>query len=57
MLPLSAPGLLATAVLVFGVSLGFYVTPILLGGARSPFIASLIGEPEDLALEGPAWVS
>ncbi len=33
-LPLSVPGLLAAAVLVFVLSLGFYVTPILLRRSR-----------------------
>lgn len=33
-LPLSAPGLAAGAVLVFVLSLGFYVTPAVLGGGR-----------------------
>ena len=41
-LPLSVPGLLAAAVLVFVLSLGFYVTPILLGGQGSPFMANMI---------------
>src|SRR5690606_34938331 len=41
-LPLALPGLLATAALVFMLSIGFYVTPVMLGGAQSPFLASLI---------------
>lgn len=41
-LPLAAPGLLATAALIFMLSIGFYVTPVMLGGAQSPFLASLI---------------
>jgi mannopine transport system permease protein len=41
-LPLAAPGLLATGAIIFVLSIGFYVTPILLGGAQSPFVASLI---------------
>jgi len=32
--PLSIPGLLAGSVLVFVLSLGFYITPALLGGGR-----------------------
>lgn len=41
-LPLGAPGLLAAGGLVFMLSIGFYVTPVMLGGADSPFLASLI---------------
>jgi mannopine transport system permease protein len=40
--PLATPGLLATAAIVFVFSIGFYVTPILLGGPQSAFIATLI---------------
>jgi putative spermidine/putrescine transport system permease protein len=42
MLPLAMPGLVATTALVFAISLGFYVTPVLLGGAQAPFMASFI---------------
>lgn len=41
-LPLSIPGLVASTALVFAISLGFYVTPVLLGGAQTPFMASFI---------------
>jgi putative spermidine/putrescine transport system permease protein len=41
-LPLALPGLLAAFALVFAVSLGFYITPVLVGGAQAPFMASLI---------------
>lgn len=43
-LPLAMPGIVAGLALVFAISLGFYVTPVLLGGAEAPFMASLIGE-------------
>lgn len=43
-LPLALPGILAAAALVFAISLGFYVTPVLLGGAQTPFLASFIGD-------------
>jgi ABC-type spermidine/putrescine transport system permease subunit I len=43
-LPLAMPGIVAGLALVFAISLGFYVTPILLGGAQAPFMATLIGE-------------
>lgn len=41
-LPLSAPGLTAGAVLVFILSLGFYVTPAMLGSPQQAMIAQLI---------------
>ncbi len=41
-LPLALPGIVASAALVFAISLGFYVTPVLLGGAQTPFMASYI---------------
>jgi mannopine transport system permease protein len=43
-LPLAMPGLVAAFALVFAVSLGFYVTPVLVGGAQAPFMATLIQE-------------
>lgn len=42
MLPLAMPGIVASGALVFAISLGFYVTPVLLGGAQVPFMASYI---------------
>jgi putative spermidine/putrescine transport system permease protein len=44
LLPLAMPGILASGALVFAISLGFYVTPVLLGGAQTPFMASFIGD-------------
>ncbi len=41
-LPLALPGIVASSALVFAISLGFYITPVLLGGAQAPFMASLI---------------
>jgi putative spermidine/putrescine transport system permease protein len=41
-LPLALPSFLATAILVFVISIGFYVTPVILGGATSPFAATFI---------------
>lgn len=40
--PLSMPGLLAGAMLVFILSLGFYITPALLGGGKVMLIAQVI---------------
>src|SRR4029079_16323229 len=41
-LPLSAPGTIAGCVLVFIPSLGAFLTPDLLGGARTMMVGSLI---------------
>jgi putative spermidine/putrescine transport system permease protein len=41
-LPLATPGIMASGPIVFVISLGFYVTPVILGGARTPFVATLI---------------
>ncbi|WP_420732842.1 ABC transporter permease [Brevibacterium luteolum] len=40
--PQILPGVLASGALVFMMSIGYYVTPVMLGGAGSPFLASLI---------------
>lgn len=40
--PLSLPGVYAGALLTFTLSLGFYITPALLGGPRDTMIAQLI---------------
>ena len=42
--PLSLPNVFATAALVYVVSIGFFLTPVVLGGATSPFIAALISQ-------------
>jgi len=41
-IPLSIPGFLATGAIVFVVALGFYITPLLLGGPQSQFLATAI---------------
>src|SRR6185369_7310902 len=41
-LPLAVPGVIAGALLVFMLSLGFYVTPALLGSAQDIWIAMLV---------------
>lgn len=41
-LPLSLPGITAAGMLVFILSLGFYVTPAILGGGRTQMIAQYI---------------
>jgi ABC-type spermidine/putrescine transport system permease subunit I len=42
--PIVRGGVLTTAALVFVLSLGFYVTPVLLGGLQSPFLATVISQ-------------
>lgn len=51
-LPLSLPGLIAGTIMVFVMSLGFYLTPALLGGGKVKMIAQRI--EETLALY-PTW--
>jgi putative spermidine/putrescine transport system permease protein len=41
-LPLGLPGLLASATIVWVIGIGFFLTPVLLGGATSPFSASIM---------------
>ncbi len=41
-LPLSLPGVFAGALIVFILSLGFYITPALLGGPRSTMLSTLV---------------
>jgi len=43
-LPLALPGMVATSSIVFVITIGFYITPVLLGGPRSTFMATLISE-------------
>ena len=40
--PLSLPGVLAGCLLVFVISLGFYITPAMLGNTRQPMFSQLI---------------
>jgi len=41
-LPLGLPGILASLTIVYVVGVGFFLTPVLLGGATSPFSASFM---------------
>lgn len=43
-LPLIAPSVFAAAAITFVVCVGFYITPILLGGPDSPFLATFIDQ-------------
>lgn len=42
--PLGLPGIVASATIVYVVGIGFFLTPVLLGGATSPFSASFMYE-------------
>jgi len=52
-LPLSVPGLFITGVLVFVLSLGFYVTPIIMGGPRATFLAKVIQDDLMMRFDRP----
>src|SRR5271165_789819 len=47
-LPLSIPGVAAGTLLVFVLSLGFYITPALVGGPRDLMLSMLIAQQVDL---------
>lgn len=47
-LPLSMPGVIAGTLLVFVLSLGFYITPELVGGPRDMMLSQLIAQQVDL---------
>jgi putative spermidine/putrescine transport system permease protein len=44
LLPLAAPGLASGALMVFVMSLGYFVTPALLGGTANMMLAELIAQ-------------
>jgi len=50
--PLTAPSVAAGAILVFILTLGFYITPAVLGGGRVPMIANML---EMLINTFPRW--
>lgn len=54
-LPLSLPGVISGAVLVFVLSIGFYITPALLGGARDAMIGETI--VQEVTRYGPVTAS
>lgn len=51
--PLSLPGVFAGVLMVFILSLGFYITPALVGGPRTLMIATLIGQQMTELLNWP----
>jgi ABC-type spermidine/putrescine transport system permease subunit I len=52
-LPLSLPGVNAGAILVFITSLGFFITPSLLGGGRTTMAAMIIEQEANTYLDWP----
>ena len=53
-LPLSVPGFFITGVLLFVFSLGFFVTPVVLGGPSSTFLAAMIRQDITRTFDQPA---
>jgi ABC-type spermidine/putrescine transport system permease subunit I len=53
LLPLAMPSVVATATLVFVVASGFYVTPTVLGGPGSPFVATLVDQQVNSLFDVP----
>jgi len=41
-LPLAAPGVVAGSIFTFSLTLGDYITPVLVGGANSSFIGNVV---------------
>lgn len=52
-IPLSLPGVAAGLILVFIISLGYFITPMLLGGPQSMLIATLITQQATRFLDWP----
>jgi len=52
-LPLSLPGVYAGSLMTFILALGFYITPALVGGARTLMMATLIGQQTTELLDWP----
>lgn len=52
-LPLSLPGIFAGCVMTFILALGFYITPALVGGPSTLFMATLIGQQTTVTLDWP----
>lgn len=53
-LPMTMPGVISAAMLVFIISIGFYITPVLLGGPADTMIAQLIVTQVTTLLDFPA---
>lgn len=53
-LPLTRGGFLVASALIFVLSIGFYITPILLGGLQTPFVATVISQQIFILYDYPA---
>ena len=52
-LPLALPGVVAGSIFTFSLTLGDYVTPVLVGGAGSQFIGNVVFESVGIANNVP----
>jgi putative spermidine/putrescine transport system permease protein len=52
--PLALPSVLASAAIVFVIAVGFYVTPVLLGGPSSAFLATRVDQQIFMLFDFPA---
>jgi putative spermidine/putrescine transport system permease protein len=52
-LPLALPGLAAGSIFTFSLTLGDYITPVLVGGASSQFIGNVVFESVGVANNVP----
>ena len=52
--PLAVPSMLASAAIVFVIAVGFYVTPVLLGGPSSAFLATRVDQQLFMLFDFPA---
>jgi putative spermidine/putrescine transport system permease protein len=57
LLPLTMPGLIAAGILTFVLSLGYFVTPRLMGGPRDQTLASVIENKMELSHDIPIVVA
>ena len=53
MLPLALPGIVAGSIFTFSLTLGDYITPVLVGGASSQFIGNVVFESVGVANNVP----
>jgi putative spermidine/putrescine transport system permease protein len=51
--PLALPSVLAAGAIVFVIAVGFYVTPVLLGGPSSAFLATRVDQQIFLLFDFP----
>lgn len=54
MMPIALPGIIASSAVVFALTIGYYVTPVVLGGAQAPFVATVISQEIFMYFDYPA---